>query len=98
MAGFQVATSGRFWVATEAEMLRKAIRDHDKLLLILSTDSIKSEWVKREIVEGLKREVKEHRQVVFPIRITSQEKVDNWRCIDESGKDLAAVIREVLHS
>ena len=39
----------------------EAIRVFDKLLLILSPDSMNSEWVKTEIAKAKKRELKEKR-------------------------------------
>ena len=41
------------------EQIDEAIRLHDKLLLILSEDSMKSEWVKTELAKARKREVKD---------------------------------------
>jgi len=43
------------------EQIDEAIRVHDKLLLILSEDSMDSEWVKTEIAKARKREVSENR-------------------------------------
>ncbi len=46
-----------------------AIMMHDKLMLILSANSVNSEWVADEVERGLAREKKENKQVLFPIRI-----------------------------
>ena len=40
------------------EQIDDAIRLHDKLLLMLSEDSMNSEWVKTEIAKARKRKVK----------------------------------------
>ncbi len=42
---------------------------HDKLLLILSEDSISSDWVEDEVESALERERNEKRLVLFPIRL-----------------------------
>ena len=48
------------------EQLDEAIRVHDKLLLILSEDSMNSDWVKTEILKARKREVEENRGPLIP--------------------------------
>ena len=56
---------------------------------------MKSEWVKTEIAKARKREVREKRQVLFPIRLCSFEALRDWECFDaDTGKDSAREIRE----
>jgi hypothetical protein len=55
------------------EQIDEAIRLHDKLLLILSPHSMESEWVKTEIAKAHKREVRDQRRVLFPIRLAPFE-------------------------
>lgn len=78
------------------EQIDQAIRVHERLLLILSPDSIKSEWVKTEIAKARKREITEGRRVLFPIRLNiSYEELQEWECFDaDRGKDSAREIRE----
>lgn len=77
------------------EQIDEAIRLHDKLLLILSPHSMKSEWVKTEIAKARKREVRDQRRVLFPIRLAPFETLLDWECFDaDSGKDSAREIRE----
>jgi hypothetical protein len=77
------------------EQIDEAIRLHDKLLLILSPDSIKSEWVKTEISKARKREVRENKRVLFPIRLCTFAELRDWECFDsDAGKDSAREIRE----
>jgi len=77
------------------EQIDEAIRAHDKLLLILSPDSMSSEWVKTEISKARKREIKECRRVLFPIRLCPFETLRDWECFDsDTGKDSAREIRE----
>jgi hypothetical protein len=76
------------------DQINSAIRIHDKLLLVLSEHSIQSEWVATEIKKARIREKNEHRQVLFPISIVSQEKLRKWELFDaDLGSDLAAEIR-----
>jgi uncharacterized protein YjbI with pentapeptide repeats len=77
------------------EQIDEAIRVYDKLLLILSSDSMKSEWVKAEIFKAREREIKEKRRILFPIRLCSFEALRDWKLVDgDTGKDLAREIRE----
>jgi uncharacterized protein YjbI with pentapeptide repeats len=46
-----------------------AIRQRDKLLLILSEHSIKSDWVEDEVTTAFEEERKRGRTVLFPIRL-----------------------------
>jgi uncharacterized protein YjbI with pentapeptide repeats len=77
------------------EQIDVAIRAYDKLLLILSAASMASEWVRTEISKARKREVKEDKRVLFPIRLCSFETLRDWECFDaDAGKDSAREIRE----
>ncbi len=59
-----------------------AIRVYDKLLLILSHESMKSEWVKIEISKARKREAKEKRQMLFPVRLVPFKDLQKWECFE----------------
>jgi uncharacterized protein YjbI with pentapeptide repeats len=51
-------------------VIDESIRVHDKLLLVLSEDSVSSQWVEQEVETALAREhEQEGRTVLFPIRI-----------------------------
>src|ERR1039457_5806983 len=41
-----------------------------------------SEWVKAEIAKALKREVKEGKRVLFPVRLVGFETLRDWECFD----------------
>jgi hypothetical protein len=47
----------------------RAIRLHEKLLLILSGHSVQSDWVREEVEMCLEREQREKRLVLFPVRL-----------------------------
>jgi hypothetical protein len=77
------------------EQIDEAIRLHERLLLILSPASMVSEWVRSEIAKARKREVRERRRVLFPVRLTDFEVLRDWECFDaDTGKDSASEIRE----
>ncbi len=93
----------RVWFAPEDvqggkkldEQIDEAIRVHDKLLLVLSPESMNSEWVKTEIRKARKAEGREKRRKLFPIRLVDFETIRDWECFDaDSGKDLGVEIRE----
>lgn len=92
--------SVRCWFAPEdmkiGDKLRptidQSIRLHDKLLLILSENSIHSDWVESEVETALEEEKKRHSRqqtVLFPIRLDDT--------IRETDQAWAATIRRQRH-
>jgi len=72
-----------------------AIRLYDRLLLILSDNSMKSEWVKTEIAYGRRKEINEGRQVLFPISLVPFSQIKDWKCLEsDTGTDLSREIRQ----
>ena len=69
----------RVWLATHDLPMGAKIRDgldtaihlHDRLIIVLSVNSIDSSWVEKEVETAFDRERRERRQVLFPIRIDS---------------------------
>src|SRR5439155_11994844 len=57
------------WGGRIRTSIDEAIRLHDKLLLILSKQSIASGWVELEVKAALAKERKELRIVLFPVRV-----------------------------
>jgi uncharacterized protein YjbI with pentapeptide repeats len=47
----------------------ESIRIHDKLVVILSENSIRSSWVEEEVEAALEKERKQNKLVLFPIRL-----------------------------
>ena len=77
------------------EQIDQEIHLHERMLLILTADSMQSCWVKTEIAKARQLEVQENRQVLFPMRLVSFEAVRDWECFDaDTGKDSAREIRE----
>jgi len=65
------------------------------LLLLLSHASMNSEWVKTEIAKARKREIRENRRMLFPVRLVDFRPLRDWECFDaDHGKDLAVEVRE----
>jgi uncharacterized protein YjbI with pentapeptide repeats len=93
----------RVWFAPEDvkggeklhEQLFEAIQLYDKLLLVLSENSIQSEWVMTETRKAREVEKKENRRKLFPIRLVDFDTLRNWTCFDaDTAKDLAVEVRE----
>lgn len=93
----------RVWFAPEdlkggrkvQDEIFRAIQIHDKLLLVLSENSMKSEWVMTEIRRARKVEREENRRKLFPIRLVDFEAIQKWECFDaDTGKDLGVELRE----
>jgi hypothetical protein len=76
------------------EEISRAITNFDRLLVVLSQNSINSEWVKAEIKKARKREVAEGKRVLFPISLIDFEALRRWELFDaDVGQDLAAELR-----
>lgn len=77
------------------EQIDEAIRVYDRLLLILSRESMESSWVKLEIGKARKKEVASKRRVLFPIAIASVDEIGQWEQFNaDIGEDSAREIRE----
>jgi hypothetical protein len=87
----------RCWFAPEdikigdkfRQRIDEAIRIQDKLLLILSEDSMASAWVEDEVEAALERERRENRLVLFPVRIDD--------AVEQSSTAWAASLRRMRH-
>ena len=87
----------RCWFAPEdlkiGDRLRpsfdEAIRVHDKLMVLLSEHSVRSEWVEKEVETAFEKERREKRTVLFPIRLDD--------AVMETDEAWAADIRRTRH-
>jgi len=94
----------KVWLAAEDlgdgkihDQLERSIRLHDKLLLVLSNNSMSSEWVKTEIRWAMEVGIRENVNKLLPIRLVEMDPVKEWKLFDSDiGKDLAREIREYL--
>jgi uncharacterized protein YjbI with pentapeptide repeats len=93
----------RVWFAPEDiqggrklhEQIDTAILIYEKLLIVLSEASLKSEWVMTELRKARLAERQTGKRKLFPVRLVDFETLRNWSCFDsDSGKDLAVEVRE----
>ncbi len=58
----------------------EAIRVHDKLIIVLSENSLTRAWVVKEVKEGLQQEETRKEDVLFPIRLDEavEETTQQW--------------------
>jgi hypothetical protein len=54
------------------ERIDDSIRTHDKLLLVLSAEAIRSDWVEAEVEAAFERERRENRAVLLPIKLDDE--------------------------
>jgi MinD-like ATPase involved in chromosome partitioning or flagellar assembly len=71
------------------ERIREAIKESDKILLILSDHSVESEWVRREVDQAFEKERESNKLVLVPITL------DNT--VMSSNAPWASDIRKVRH-
>lgn len=80
-----------------SESIFAAIDSFDRLIVVLSQNSMSSPWVNSELHRAFARQRKEGRNILFPISIVPREQVRKWSSFDaDSGKDLAVELREFL--
>jgi len=93
----------RVWYAPEElkagrklfEQIDRAIHLHDKLVIVLSKESIASNWVQTEIRRARKQEKLQDERKLFPIRLCDMDVLKTWECFDaDLGSDIGAEIRE----
>jgi len=93
----------RVWFAPEdmrggkksKDQIDEAIRIYDRLLLVLSEESMKSNWVRHEIKRARQKERETKREVLFPISLVPHREIRKWECFDsDTGEDLAEKVRE----
>jgi TIR domain/Pentapeptide repeats (8 copies) len=51
------------------ERIEESILRCEKLLVVLSTDSVNSPWVQREVQAGVEKELRQNTTVLFPVRL-----------------------------
>lgn len=93
----------RVWFAPEDarggqklhEQIESAIQFYDRLLIVLSPSSMRSNWVITELRDARQAEIKNGRRKLFPIRLVDFKTIKAWKCFDsETGTDLAVELRE----
>jgi hypothetical protein len=80
-----------------SESIFSAIDSFDRLIVVLSKNSMSSQWVNSELHRAYHRQRKEGHNILFPISIVPHEQIMKWSSFDaDSGKDLAVELREFL--
>lgn len=51
------------------ERIEESIKVYDKLLIILSEESISSRWVEREVNAAFENEENQNKTILFPVRV-----------------------------
>jgi hypothetical protein len=81
------------------QQLNNAISETDRMLVILSETSLRSQWVITEIRKARQLEINAGIQKLFPIRLVPIETIQKWECFDaDTGRDIAVEIREYFIS
>ena len=92
----------RVWFAPEDmkggkklnEQIESAIHLNDRLLVILSENSLRSKWVLNEIRRARAVEEREHRRKLFPIRLIDFKHIQEWEKLNPNiDIDIAEEIR-----
>ena len=77
------------------DQVDEAIRVYDRLLLILSKESMSSRWVRTEIHKARKKEIGLGRHVLFPIALVPFSDLSAWEQFNiDLGEDTAQEIRQ----
>lgn len=81
------------------EDIAEAIESFDRLIVVLSKESLESPWVQSEIRRARRREIAEDTRVLFPISLMPFDELRSWELFDvDLGHDLAIEIREYFIS
>jgi len=77
------------------EEIEANVRLYDRFLLILSVDSMSSQWVVTEIRIAIDEERRSGTRKLVPIRLVPFSRVRPWYCFNaDVGKDMAVELRE----
>lgn len=80
--------------ASLIEQIGTAIEECDRVLPVLSANSIVSAWVITEFQRARERERRTQSTVLFPIRLIPFDDLARWTCFDsDSGEDVAKAVR-----
>jgi hypothetical protein len=79
------------------DQIDEAIRVYDRLLLILSKESMSSPWVQTEIAKARLKEAQAKRRVLFPVALVAYSDIRDWTLFDaDRGSDSAKEIASTL--
>ena len=76
------------------DQIDAGIKLYDKLLLVLSEESMQSDWVAEEIARARAREKQEERRMLFPVRLAPLSTLQEWQLFDaDTSTNLAREVR-----
>lgn len=79
------------------EQITSAIEKFDRLIVVLSDNSMESRWVETELKRARRREIRSGDRVLFPVSLVPFERLRSWELFDaDSGQDLANELRGYL--
>ncbi len=77
------------------EEIERNVRLYDKFLLVISENSINSQWVNAEIRIAFDEEIRSNVRKLMPIRLVDFAALLKWKCFNaDLGRDMAAELRE----
>lgn len=77
------------------EQVFGAIDRFDRILLVLSENSMTSKWVASEVRKAEQREVASGSRILFPVRLCNFDSIRRWELFDSDiGGDVAAEVRQ----
>jgi len=77
------------------DQVKSAIASFDRLIVILSDNSINSNWVTNEITMAMQKERQEGRRILFPVSLIDFDRLRSWEAFDaDAGIDLGRKVRE----
>ena len=96
------AQGGRCWFCEDdheianflEERIDQVIRCHEKVVLVISKSSMKSDWLWHVVLKAVQCEMREGKRLLYPVALVKQSRLDEWQLIDhDSGKNLGSEIR-----
>jgi CheY-like chemotaxis protein len=77
------------------EEIKGAVSMYDKFLLVLSEDSMRSDWVASEIRIAFNHQRQTGERKLIPVRLVDFVRIQEWELFNaDVGKDIAAELRE----
>ncbi|MBN1928814.1 MAG: pentapeptide repeat-containing protein [Chlorobiaceae bacterium] len=96
------AQGGRCWISPDDRKMERflekridqVIRCQEKVVLVISESSMKSDWLRSLVQKVAQRELREGRRLLFPVALVKQQRLDEWKLIDhDTGKDLGCELK-----
>lgn len=77
------------------QQIDRALAAFDRVIAVLSAESVRSSWVTTELTAALRIELKANRNVLFPVSLFPYSELAAWKCFNSDlGQDVAEAVRE----